>query len=255
MTGRDVATHYPPANGRPTVVLLATLIAGGWVWEAALSRLRERGFGCIVLNEPCASEHDNIAALVAQLFMLMDRHGVERATVVGASLGSVVAIESAATHPERVRSIVISGAPTLRRPDLGIVNTGRVTLQNAVHIAEKLVHDRRCVTTSMVESTFHFFQSHRRLLNLTRLLRQSSEYDAASRLPSIACDVLMLWGENDQISRCEDWQPFVPLARRGSFVRLQNCGHSPMIERPDDFNAALLAHLDAASDVSASTST
>lgn len=251
----EIATFYPPQAGRPTAVLLATLVAGAWVWTDAIRALRERGFGCLVLKHPYPAEHGSVAPLVAQTLELMDHFEIERATLIGASLGSLVAIDCAIAHPERVASLVISGAPTRERPELGIVNTGKVTLPNAVHIAGKLVADRGCVSHAVIEETFRYFRDRRRLTNLVRLLRESSEYDTAARLPLVECDVLMVWGEDDEISSCEGFARLAPLVRRGSFVRLAGCGHSPMVERPDEFNAALFAHLAAVSDVNVSRST
>jgi pimeloyl-ACP methyl ester carboxylesterase len=249
------ATYHPPQLGRETVVLLSTLIAGAWVWDRIVPILRYEGYGCLVISDPYAGEHNSIEQLVAQLARLMDEHGIGGAALVGASLGSLVAMDFALAQPKRVTSITISGASTRERPELGIVNTGKVTLPNAVHIAHKLVRDFSCLGDGVVERTFAYFRTPSRLTNLIRLLRESSAYDSAARLAKLTCDVLMIWGEDDEISRCKDWERIAPRARRGSFVRIPRCGHSPMVEKPDEFGAALLTHLAAVARVNPSMST
>ena len=43
----------------------------------------------------------------ADVLAAMDRHGIERATLVGASMGGAVAIDLAVAHPERVSAMVL----------------------------------------------------------------------------------------------------------------------------------------------------
>ena len=49
----------------------------------------------------------------------------------------------------------------------------------------------------------------------------------------------MVWGEHDRIAPVEDWEQNLHLIARASLRKLARCGHSPMIEKPAEFNAIL----------------
>ncbi len=93
-----------------------------WLWlhEAApevtllAPDLRGRG-DSLVLGSPYT-----MAQHVADLVELLDDRGIERCHVVGMSMGGFVAVHLAATHPDRVRSLVLvdGGAPMAAPPGL-----------------------------------------------------------------------------------------------------------------------------------------
>lgn len=60
----------------------------------------------------------SLASAAAEVISTMDRYGFERARLVGHQFGAMVALEAAATEPEMVAGMVLSGA-TLARPGRG----------------------------------------------------------------------------------------------------------------------------------------
>lgn len=76
-------------------------------------------------------------------------------------------------------------------------------------------------------------------MNIIRYLIAIREYDVRSCLSRIQCDVLLIWGENDPIAPVEEWENNLHRMARGRLRKLPLCGHSPMIEKPAEFNAIL----------------
>ena len=95
----------------------------------------------------------------------------------------------------------------------------------------------------MVEHTFRTVLEKRRFLNIARLMRESETFDSATPLAQVNVETLMIWGEQDRVSKCDDWKRIAPLAKHGTLVVIPDCGHSPMLEQPDAFNRALLSFL------------
>ena len=72
------------------------------------------GFGD---SEPIAPASDNsIERWAAAAFDLLDALGIVRAALVGHHTGAVVAMEMAASHPERVPALVLSSCPYVDAP-------------------------------------------------------------------------------------------------------------------------------------------
>jgi pimeloyl-ACP methyl ester carboxylesterase len=174
----------------------------------------------------------------------IDDLSIDRMTLVGASLGSAVALTYAVRHPGRVSTLVLSGAPTMAgNAELGIASFGKLTRTVAEASADRLFHDRRRLPDGLLERAYRTFIQKRAFVNMIRLMRASETFDSATPLGLVDVDTLMIWGEQDRISRVSDWRRLLPRARRGTFVTIAECGHSPMLERPAEFNAILLEHL------------
>jgi len=100
--------HDVAGTGEP-VLLLHAGVADRRVWQAQWEPLAERfrvircdlrGFGETPIPPGSYSNTDDIIAL-------LDHLGVEQAAVVGSSFGGRVALELAASHPERVSRLVL----------------------------------------------------------------------------------------------------------------------------------------------------
>ncbi len=98
-----------PADAATTVVLLHSSVGDSRMWDpqwAALAarhrvvRLDFRGFGASPLGDEVYADADDVVAV-------LDAVGVERAVVVGASMGGRVALELAGTAPDRVERLVL----------------------------------------------------------------------------------------------------------------------------------------------------
>jgi len=100
--------HDVAGSGDP-VLLLHAGVADRRVWQAQWEPLAERfrvircdlrGFGDTPIPPDRYSNVDDVVTL-------LDHLGVERAAVVGSSFGGRVALEIAATHPDRVSRLVL----------------------------------------------------------------------------------------------------------------------------------------------------
>src|SRR5918995_1921934 len=106
-------------SGGTPLILLHGGIAGGEIFDAIAPRLAERrrvivpdlqGHGRTAgIDRPLRAEHlaDDVAALIEHL-------GIERADVMGYSLGGAVTWRLAIQHPDRVRRIVVISTPCRR---------------------------------------------------------------------------------------------------------------------------------------------
>jgi pimeloyl-ACP methyl ester carboxylesterase len=114
-----VRIHYHDAGSGEAVVLVHGFAStvehnwGGTGWIAALSDKYRvlapdvRGHGRS--DKPHAPEAYGYASMGADVTRLMDHLRVERAILIGYSMGASIAIELMLSHPERFRAIVLGG--------------------------------------------------------------------------------------------------------------------------------------------------
>lgn len=126
LVDRDgVKLHYEETGAGDAIVWLHEFAADWRTWEPQVRRF-SRDYRCITYNArgypPSDVPEDDDAYGYQQqrddLIGVMDALGVERAHLVGLSMGAYTALQAAMAYPERVRSVVFSsGGSGAYRPE------------------------------------------------------------------------------------------------------------------------------------------
>jgi 3-oxoadipate enol-lactonase len=115
----DVIMAHDDEGSGPTVVLLHSGVCDRRMWRPQREILRRshrviapdlRGFGDTPLPPERFGHADDLVEL-------LDHCGVDRAALVGSSMGGRVALEMAATHPDRMAALVLLCAGHRDLPD------------------------------------------------------------------------------------------------------------------------------------------
>jgi pimeloyl-ACP methyl ester carboxylesterase len=193
-------------------------------------------------------------------FETMDALGVERAHVVGNSMGGRVAIEAGLMEHDRVGGIVLLSpalawlrarrwAPVVRllRPELGLLQmTPRPVVERVVRglvpgggqgwAAAGIDEFLRAYTTPRGRAAF--YAAARNIY----LDEPHGDNGFWSRLTSLSPDAMFVWGRRDSlvpIAFMKHVERALPSARH---VEL-DCGHVPQVERPRETHAAIVEFL------------
>ena len=170
--------------------------------------------------------------------------------LVGFSFGSMVAVFMAAQRPERVRRLVISGAPAL-----GINPEWKLVLKPWTHLPPGEELDavlRENLATLMLArpDSIDALALALHAANLPRdrmKLRRLAKTDILRRtLPELSCPVHGIWGEQDALYRGVQHllEPALALAPGfGSLALIPGAGHWVQFERAEAFDRALAAAL------------
>jgi pimeloyl-ACP methyl ester carboxylesterase len=191
---------------------------------------------------------------------LLDQLGLERAAIVGNSMGGLIAAELAAAFPERVeRLVLVSPAglstyanrlttramPVVRRLEQVLALGAAWTASNSDSIATRprmrelalkgvVAHPSRLPAALAAEQirgagTDGFMGALEAIL----------EFDLAERLPLIKCPSLVVWGTKDRLITVRDADRFAELIPGARKVVYEDTGHMAMLERPESFNPLL----------------
>jgi pimeloyl-ACP methyl ester carboxylesterase len=191
---------------------------------------------------------------------VMDALGIERAHVVGNSMGGRVALEVGLRAPERVSGLALlcpavafvrrGYHPIVRalRPELGLLphkfNRSLVAKQLGALFADPDALDPSVADIVVDEFQRIYASAGARLAFLTSarniyLDRPFGRGGFYPRLAELEAPALFMWGAHDQLIPCgfkrhvEEWLP------RAQHVVFDGCGHVPQIERAADVNALL----------------
>ena len=253
-------TTYIRHGHGPPIVLLHGYAGAIWNWEHQIEPLG-RQFTLFIpdLIGQGLSDKPRVAYTpafyVEWLRGFLNAVGIERAAIVGHSMGAGLALGLALTHPDCVdRLVLISGFPRglfehikssqLKRLHqfgsgwlfgLGYRLLGRRIFRK---LLGGLVWDRSLVTPAVIERAYRLRKDHGKARPLWSSLTHVSdwEHDYAPRLGSVPCPVRIIWGQQDLFispAAGEDLHRTIPGSR---LTVLPKTGHLPMWERPDDVN-------------------
>jgi len=199
-----------------------------------------RGHGRSDMPTTPTVEDFTVARLAADVLAVLDHLEVERAHLVGNSLGGLVGFELAATTPERLATLTTFGTAAQLHSSAALVWTVRATVRvlgttMTGRLAGRSVADRevgRTIASLMAEAD-------RRAVGFVS--RNIATYDYTPVLRASPVPWLLLRGGLDRgINRVLDTTLAVIDAREDAhLVDLDAAGHFANLEQPAAFDAAL----------------
>jgi len=261
-----VATHdgtriywHEQGDGEPLVLVMG-LGGAGRAWWRLLRNLPPT-VRAITLDNRGTGDSDPVRGrltmeeLVGDVLCVLDAAGIERAHLMGVSMGGMVAQRLALDHPDRVASLVLGsttavglrGAPPWRllgagalRPLVGPERTWEL-LAPALYAAQTL-RDRPELVAEDLRTRGDELQDPR---TVAAQLLAVAGHNALGRLAELAgLGVTILHGAQDAVvpaARARELAAAIPGAR---LVIIEECGHMMTTDAEPASATAVLEHLD-----------
>lgn len=239
--------YYEVAGAGPALVLSHGVGGNHASWYLQASALTahyrivtwdHRGFG--LSND---AEGLGRAGYADDLIAVLDAVGIERAVLVGQSMGGGTCLAVTCTHPDRVSGLVM--ADSLAQATLPSEIAARFAANSAATADLTQIERVLGATIRRENPAAATLYSQIAGFNATSLRTLKGEMPFYSAEALAACGVpsLFIVGEEDILFppwAVRAFQSRVPASR---FVELARTGHSAFYERPDAFNAVLEAWL------------
>lgn len=256
----DTQIHWQEQGEGEPLVLVMGLGGSGRAWWRLLRNLPPT-VRAITLDNRGTGDSDPVRGrltmeeLVGDVLCVMDSAGVERAHLLGVSMGGMVVQRLALDHRDRVASLVLGsttavglrGAPPWRllgagalRPLLGPERTWEL-LAPALYATQTL-RDRPELVEEDLLTRGDELQDPR---TVAAQLRAVAGHNALDRLAELAgLEVTVLHGAQDAVvppARARELAAAIPGAR---LVIIEECGHMMTTDAEAASAAAVLEHLD-----------
>lgn len=264
--GIDLST-YAFGHG-PPVLLLHGLAATKVSYLPLLPALAER-YRVIVPDLPGHGESGKPRERYTPVFFsrvigaLMDEMGIEKAAVVGNSMGGRIALEVADVYPERVTSLILldpaaAGVPfPLYARLLGLLPTGvgavpvpwrRKIVVTAIR--QMFADPDRLPRSGYVAAADEFIRIYRKgrarvaLLSAMRGLIADEPEAFYRRAARIEAPTLIVWGREDRLVPVRLGRRLAKTIPHSQLVVLPGVGHVPQFELPEETRSLVLNFLD-----------
>lgn len=250
---------YEIAGSGPPLLLLHAGLMDRRMWDPQWPLLAERftairydarGFGQ-------SADPDRPYSLHGDALEVLESAGVERAAVVGVSMGGATALDLACAAPARVSSlVVVSSEPSgwehspahVRQLEAADAAFERGDIAAANELELRIWFDGPLRSADRVDRELRarIAASNRVLLERAAQIEHDAfelEPPASARLHELRLPILVVTGELDQPSVLDG--AFAITAATGArHVEIAGAGHLPNLERPREFLEALLIFLE-----------
>lgn len=199
-----------------------------------------RGFGN-------STDKENLgrSGFVSDLLVLLDHLAINKAALVGQSMGGGTMITFANQYPERVSGLVIADSlhGLVESDDVAILmNTARentADLSQLQRVLGKSYYDENPQAALLYQQLNSFNNTER-----SNLVGQYAKKKVSpAELAAIQVPIMFLAGQDDIVFPIEAIRLVQEQVTDSFIVEFDHCGHSAFFEKPIEFNDSLLSFL------------
>ncbi|QHI97832.1 alpha/beta fold hydrolase [Xylophilus rhododendri] len=248
VTVDGVPVHYAAQGSGPRSIVF---MHGGFgssseLWKRTIAALPAGWRGYAIdnfLRSAPPPDGYSVQSLARRVRGFADALGLERPVIGGHSMGGVVTQLAASNDPERYAgAVLVCTGAVMTNHQLGHDLMAKLRETGYEHMREISSHWFRIVPADFFEG----YVSRAMDAPLQAMLDvQQSLLDTDCRplLPRIKAPTLVVFGAHDAGRTIEHAQTLLAGIPDSRLARMEDSGHSPMIETPADFDAALHAFL------------
>ncbi|MDR5813024.1 alpha/beta hydrolase [Caballeronia sp. LZ033] len=237
---------------RPAVVFIHGAEHDHSVWALQTRYFAHHGFGVLALDLPghgrsAGAPLSTIGALADWVIGVLDAAGVRQAIFVGHSMGSLIALDAAARHPERALGLALLATAAPMTVSATLLDAAREHEPEAIEMVNQWSHSTLAAKPSSPAPGFWLQGANRRLMERVSLLGEALLFhtdfsacnayaEALERAGAARCPVCVLSGRRDIMTPPRASRPVVEALRKaGATVQTVelDAGHAMMTEQPD----------------------
>jgi 3-oxoadipate enol-lactonase len=253
-----VKIHFEDLGSGPPVVLGHSILCSGEMWVRQIPRLAER-YRVINIDQrghgksvPAATPYE-LRDMVEDVISVLDHLAIERAVWAGLSLGGMVAMHAATSHPDRVSALILldthAGKETTykklkyRAMSIGARAFGVRLFFPAVHpllFGRTTLAENRALVDDW-KSRFEAIHVPSLATAVAALTRRPS---ILRELSGVQCPSLVVVGEEDASLPPPKSREIADALPNASLAVIPGAGHLSALEKPKEVTEVMLRFLD-----------
>lgn len=179
----------------------------------------------------------SVIGLVDFVERFIDHKGYESVHIVGNSLGGHIAQLFALRRPEKVKSLTLTGSSGLFENAMGNTFPKRGDYEYIRQKVEDVFYDPAIASKEYVDGLYEMVNNRSKAIRIVACAKSAIRHNLGDKLDGLACPTLLVWGREDKVTPLFVGEKFHELIRGSRLDIVEKCGHAPMMERPEVFNA------------------
>ena len=241
----------------PTVVFIHGAQNDHSVWILQTRYFAHHGFSVLAVDLPGHGRSKGAALTSVEqmsdwLIALLDAAGVQKASLIGHSMGSLIALETCGRIGERITGLAMVGTAYPMKVSDTLLNAARDEEQTAIDMVNIWSHTSIAHKPSSPGPGFYVMGGSQRLMQrisrinpakvfYTDFAACNSYANGEQAAQAVRCPTLFLLGKKDMMTPPKATVTLTKAIPHASVTLVENCGHSLMAEQPDAVLAALYA--------------
>lgn len=183
--------------------------------------------------------HTSVGGLAKYVHKFVEARGYNEVHLLGNSLGGHIALVHTLKHPERIKTLILTGSSGLFENGMGDSYPKRGDYEYIKKKTEITFYDPKTATKELVDEVFSITNNRMKAIKIIALAKSAIRNNLGQELSQIKQPTLLIWGNNDIITPPFVAQEFNKLITNSELHFIDKCGHAPMMEVPVEFNAIL----------------
>jgi pimeloyl-ACP methyl ester carboxylesterase len=183
--------------------------------------------------------HTTVGGLEKFVHKFVEYRDYKDINLLGNSLGGHVALAYALRHPERIKSIILTGSSGLFENGMGDTYPKRGNYEYIEKKTQLTFYDPNIASKELVDEVYEIVNNRLKALKIIALAKSAIRNNLGEELNQIKQPSLLIWGNNDTITPPFVGEEFHKLIPNSELYFIDKCGHAPMMETPEEFNKIL----------------
>jgi pimeloyl-ACP methyl ester carboxylesterase len=183
--------------------------------------------------------HTTVKGLAKHVQQFIDHKGYDQIHLLGNSLGGHVGLVHILSHPEKIKTLTLTGSSGLFENAMGDSYPKRGDYEYIRAKTAETFYNPAVATKELVDEVFEITNSRIKVIKIIALAKSAIRNNLGEELGQIKVPTLLIWGKNDKVTPpfvAEDFHKLIP---NSELAFIDQCGHAPMMEVPKAFNEIL----------------
>jgi pimeloyl-ACP methyl ester carboxylesterase len=243
----------------PTVVFIHGAQNDHSVWVLQTRYFAHHGFSVLAVDLPGHGRSKgaplrSVEALADWLLGLLDAAGVQKAALIGHSMGSLIALETSFRVPDRIGKLAMVGTAYPMKVSDMLLDASKNDEQSAIDMVNIWSHTSIAHKPSCPGPGFWVMGGSQRLMQ--RISDQNpaqvfhTDFSACNAYANgeaaaqaVTCPTLLLLGKRDMMTPPKATAALTKAIPHCRVVQIEDCGHALMAEQPDAVLETLFAFM------------
>ncbi len=183
--------------------------------------------------------HTSVGGLQKFVQRFIDHRNYNNIHLLGNSLGGHVGLVYVLKHPEKIKSLILTGSSGLFENGMGDSYPKRGDKEYIRKKTQLTFFDPALATDELVDEVFEITNNRLKVIKIIALAKSAIRNNLGEELREVKQPTCLIWGNNDTITPPFVGKEFNRLIPNSELHFIDKCGHAPMMEVPGEFNKIL----------------
>lgn len=186
----------------------------------------------------------SVSGLVEHVREFVEHKGYDEMHVLGNSLGGHIALLYTLAYQETVKSVILTGSSGLFESAMGSTFPKRGDYEFIKKKTQSTFFDPDVATKELIDEVYSTVNDRNKAIRIVYTAKSAVRHNLGDKLHQIKVPTLLVWGKQDSVTPAFVGEKFNELIENSKLIFVDECGHAPMMEKPDLFNEILESFFD-----------